>query len=41
MCRLFTTFGQIEVELRPANGGLRVRRDPREVVRLLLAASEP
>jgi uncharacterized protein len=33
--------GQIEVERRPANGGLRVRRDPRELVRLLLAASEP
>jgi hypothetical protein len=32
--------GQIEVERRPANGGLRVRRDPRELVRLLLAASE-
>ena len=33
--------GQIEVERRHANGGLRVRRDPRELVRLLLAASEP
>jgi uncharacterized protein len=33
--------GQIEVERRQANGGLRVRRDPRELVRLLLAASEP
>jgi uncharacterized protein len=33
--------GQIEVERRPPNGGLRVRRDPRELVRLLLAASEP
>jgi uncharacterized protein len=33
--------GQIEVERRPANGGLRVRRDPRELVRLLLVASEP
>jgi uncharacterized protein len=33
--------GQIGVERRPANGGLRVRRDPRELVRLLLAASEP
>jgi predicted glycosyltransferase len=32
--------GQIEVERRGANGGLRVRRDPRELVRLLLAASE-
>jgi predicted glycosyltransferase len=33
--------GQIEVERRQANGELRVRRDPRELVRLLLAASEP
>ena len=33
--------GQIEVERRQANSGLRVRRDPRELVRLLLAASEP
>jgi uncharacterized protein len=33
--------GQIEVERRRANGGLRVRRDPRELVTLLLAASEP
>jgi predicted glycosyltransferase len=33
--------GQIEVERRSANGRLRVRRDPRELVRLLLAASEP
>jgi predicted glycosyltransferase len=33
--------GQIEVERRRANGGLRVRRDPLELVRLLLAASEP
>jgi uncharacterized protein len=33
--------GQIGVERRHANGGLRVRRDPRELVRLLLAASEP
>jgi uncharacterized protein len=33
--------GQIEVKRRRANGGLRVRRDPRELVRLLLAASEP
>jgi predicted glycosyltransferase len=32
--------GQIEVERRQANGVLRVRRDPRELVRLLLAASE-
>jgi predicted glycosyltransferase len=29
--------GQIELRRRPANGGLRVRRDPRELVRLLLA----
>ena len=34
------TPGQIEVERRPANGGLRGRRDPRELVRLLLATSE-
>ena len=27
-------------ERRPANGGLRVRRDPRELVRLLLPARE-
>jgi predicted glycosyltransferase len=33
--------GQIEVRRREANGGLRVRRDPRELVRLLLAAREP
>jgi uncharacterized protein len=33
--------GQIEVRRRKANGGLRVRRDPRELVKLLLAASEP
>jgi uncharacterized protein len=33
--------GQIEVKRRHANGGLRVRRDPRELVKLLLAASEP
>jgi uncharacterized protein len=33
--------GQIEVRRRHANGELRVRRDPRELVRLLLAASEP
>jgi predicted glycosyltransferase len=29
---------QIEVVKRPANGGLRVRRDPRELVTMLLAA---
>jgi uncharacterized protein len=33
--------GQIQVERRPANGGLRVRRDPRELVKMLLAAREP
>jgi predicted glycosyltransferase len=33
--------GQIEVKRRHANDGLRVRRDPRELVRLLLAASQP
>jgi predicted glycosyltransferase len=33
--------GQIEVKRRHANGELRVRRDPRELVRLLLAATEP
>ena len=33
--------GQIEVEKRPANGGLRVRRDPRELVKMLLAARTP
>jgi predicted glycosyltransferase len=32
--------GQIEVERRQADGTLRIRRDPRELVRLLLAASE-
>jgi uncharacterized protein len=32
--------GQIELRRRPANGGLRVRRDPRELVTLLLAAPE-
>jgi predicted glycosyltransferase len=33
--------GQIEVRRRPANAGLRVRRDPRELVKMLLAAREP
>jgi uncharacterized protein len=33
--------GQIEVRRRESNGGLRVRRDPRELVKLLLAASNP
>jgi len=32
--------GQIEIGHRPANGGLRIRRDPRELVKLLLAARE-
>jgi uncharacterized protein len=32
--------GQIEIGRRPANGGLRVRRDPRELVKMLLAASK-
>jgi len=31
---------QIEIGRRSANGGLRVRRDPRELVTMLLAASE-
>jgi predicted glycosyltransferase len=31
---------EIHVERRSANGGLRVRRDPRELVKLLLSASE-
>jgi predicted glycosyltransferase len=31
---------QIEIRKRPANAGLRVRRDPRELVKMLLAASE-
>jgi uncharacterized protein len=31
---------QIEVVKRPANGGLRIRRDPRELVTMLLAARE-
>jgi predicted glycosyltransferase len=32
---------QIEVVRRPTNGGLRVRRDPRELVTMLLAARQP
>jgi predicted glycosyltransferase len=32
--------GQIELGRRSTNGGLRVRRDPRELVRMLLAARE-
>jgi predicted glycosyltransferase len=31
---------EIEIGRRPANGGLRVRRDPRELVTMLLAARE-
>jgi predicted glycosyltransferase len=31
---------QIEIARRPANGGLRIRRDPRELVTMLLAARE-
>ena len=31
---------QIEIGRRTANGGLRIRRDPRELVTMLLAASE-
>ena len=33
--------GQIEIGRRPANGGLRIRRDPRELVKMLLAARQP
>jgi uncharacterized protein len=33
--------GEIVVGRRSTNGGLRVRRDPRELVKLLLSASEP
>jgi uncharacterized protein len=32
--------GQIQIEKRHANGELRVRRDPRELVRLLLSARD-
>jgi uncharacterized protein len=32
--------GQIELRRRDANRGLRIRRDPRELVKLLLAASQ-
>jgi uncharacterized protein len=31
---------QIEIARRPANGGLRIRRDPRQLVTMLLAARE-
>jgi uncharacterized protein len=33
--------GEIQVERRPANAALRVRRDPRRLVTLLLEASQP
>jgi uncharacterized protein len=33
--------GQIEIARRPANAGLRVRRDPKELVTMLLAARQP
>jgi len=33
--------GQIQIAPRPANAGLRVRRDPRELVTMLLAARQP
>jgi predicted glycosyltransferase len=33
--------GQIQIERKPANAGLRVRRDPRELVTMLLAARQP
>ncbi len=33
--------GQVRVERREGHGSLRVRRDPRELVTLLLAAAEP
>jgi predicted glycosyltransferase len=33
--------GQIQITRRPANAGLRVRRDPRELVTMLLAARQP
>jgi uncharacterized protein len=32
---------QVEMQRRPEKRGLRVRRDPRELVRLLLSATEP
>jgi predicted glycosyltransferase len=32
--------GQIQIARRTTNGGLRIRRDPRELVRMLLAARE-
>jgi predicted glycosyltransferase len=33
--------GQIQIVRKPANAGLRVRRDPRELVTMLLAARQP
>jgi predicted glycosyltransferase len=33
--------GQIQIERKPASEGLRVRRDPRELVTMLLAARQP
>jgi predicted glycosyltransferase len=33
--------GQIQISRRPANAGLRVRRDPSELVTMLLAARQP
>jgi predicted glycosyltransferase len=33
--------GQIQITRRPANAGLRVRRDPSELVTMLLAARQP
>jgi uncharacterized protein len=33
--------GEIVVERRQAHGGLRIRRDPRELVKLLLSATDP
>jgi predicted glycosyltransferase len=33
--------GQIQISRRPANAGLRVRRDPRQLVTMLLAARQP
>jgi uncharacterized protein len=39
--RKFDDPGQIQVERKPASEGLRVRRDPRELVTMLLAARQP
>ena len=33
--------GQMELERRPRKDGLRIRRDPRELVKLLLSARTP